>query len=652
MKTKILAVDDGDRNLLALDALLGDMDVEIAKARSGEEALKAVLDAEFALILMDVRMPGMDGFETASLIRQRRQSRHIPIIFLTADVATDAHIFKGYSLGAVDFLYKPIIPEVLKAKVTAFVDLYRQAQEIEIRKDQLRLELEAQVRQRTCDLEKANRTLQSLIDSSPQAIVTMDLKRIVQSWNRAAERVFGWTSAEVVGRTLPFVPVVGQGHRQLIDRAFSGETITNVPIQRPRRDGGVVDLLVSITLVQDQSGPPASCLIVASDITEQRRLERQLFRAQRLESIGALASGIAHDLNNVLAPILMGIQLVRDRLQDESDQSTLSLLETSAKRGANLIKQVLTFARGFEGERVPVQVRHLLRDVEKIVGSTFPKSIRIVPDASRCDLPPVLADGTQLHQVFMNLCVNARDAMPDGGTVAISAGTVTLDGIYAAAHPPVKPGTYVRVEISDSGIGISDSIIDKIFDPFFTTKDVNKGTGLGLSTVDSIVKNHGGFVTVNSTVGKGTSFRIFLPALADPEAHRTEKVVPASLPSGHGELVLVVDDEASMRDITKVTLEHFGYRVVTATNGAEGIAMYAQHASDIRVIVSDMNMPVMGGDAMIQALRAINPEVRVLSTSGLPRHGLEKPSGGFSASLNKPYTAEQLLQKLDELLRM
>jgi len=514
--------------------------------------------------------------------------------------------------------------------------------------ENLRLELEAEVRHRTAQLQAANQALQSLIDASPQAIVSFDLNRQVQSWNKAAEKIFGWRADEIVGKELPFTPIVGKEHEHLFDRALQGQSVENIDIHRHRRDGASLDLLVSITLVRATSGSPSGYLVLASDVTEQRTLERQLFRAQRLESVGTLASGIVHDLNNILTPILMSIQLLRGRLGDASSENNLAMLvETSAERAATLVKQVLTFARGLEGDRVPVQLPALLFDVEKIMNSTLPKSIRVITDIPGRFLRPVLADATQLHQVFMNLCVNARDAMPRGGTLSIAASNVFLDETYMSQHEDTgKTGSYVLIEIADTGTGIPPEIVDRIFDPFFTTKDSNKGTGLGLSTVDAIVKNHGGFVRVYSETNKGTSFKVYLPALPGAEAEKSENRL-RNLPAGHGELVLIVDDEAAMREVTKVTLENFGYRVITAANGAEGVGVFAKQSSEIKVVISDMNMPVMDGAAMILALRSIDPAVRVLSTSGLPQTGSDRPSG----FLNKPYTAEQLLQALHEMLQ-
>ena len=652
-KTKLLAVDDQESNLLSLEEVLCDLNIEFIRARSGHEALKCVLVSEFALILMDVHMPGMDGFETATLIRQRDKARHIPIIFLTADVTTDANLFTGYSLGAVDFLYKPIVPEILKSKVAAFVDLYEKSQEIKNQTQQLRVELEAQVRKRTVELQVANQTLNSIIGASPQAIIGVDGQRNVSLWNPAATRIFGWTADEVMGRRVPFVTDDKRGESDLFNqRVLEGEAFTNYELQRTRRDGTLLDLLVSAAPIYDDNAKVDGFVTVVADITEYKRLEQQLLRAQRLESLGTLASGIAHDLNNVLAPISMALELFRMKLDDSGSQSTLDALDSCVNRGAALIRQVLTFARGIQGERVQVQTRHLLQETEKVLVQTLPKSITVVSDVPR-DLWVVSAEPTQLHQVLMNLCINARDAMPEGGRLRITGRNVVLDETYVQMNPELSVGPYVVIEVHDTGQGIPAEIQNKIFEPFFTTKEPGKGTGLGLSTVAAIVRNHNGYINLYSEVGKGTSFKIYFPALPN-QANQLHSNRAAMLPAGAGELILIADDEAAVRQITRLTLETHGYRVVEAQDGAEGVAIYAQHRGEIQLVISDMDMPVMNGAAMIRSLERINPCVRVITTSGLVANAKTSDSTASQPSLRvplpKPYTAEQLLRTVHSVL--
>jgi CheY-like chemotaxis protein len=347
----------------------------------------------------------------------------------------------------------------------------------------------------------------------------------------------------------------------------------------------------------------------------------------------------------------MSIDILKARASDRRTLHTLETIEVSAQRGAGIVRQVLSFARGLEGERVEIQPKHLLRDVENILRETFPKDIRaqfFIPD----DIWTIQGDATQVHQILLNLCVNARDAMPEGGTLTVRAENRELDAQYQAMHPQARAGRYVKISVTDTGIGIPTSIRDKIFEPFFTTKALDQGTGQGLSTVLAIVKSHEGFINVASEPGRGASFEVFLPALdfsgGDPDEARREE----TLPRGQGETVLVVDDEASILTITAQTLEAYGYHVLTSTNGAEALAIYAQQPNQIHVVLTDMMMPILDGPAMILALLRINPQARVIAASGLEANTntAKVTAAGVTHFLNKPYTAGTLLKKIREIL--
>ncbi len=379
------------------------------------------------------------------------------------------------------------------------------------------------------------------------------------------------------------------------------------------------------------------------DITERKQLEQQYLRAQRMESIGTLAGGIAHDLNNVLAPILMSIDLLQLDELDPDRLWTLATIETSAKRGAAMIARVLAFARGLDGTRREVQVAPLVRDVATIVRDTFPKNIkfeeRVAPD-----LWPLQADPTQLHQVLLNLCVNARDAMPGGGRITITAERIEIDAAFAAVNIDARSGPYVTIGVHDTGSGIPPEIIDRIFDPFFTTKAIGKGTGLGLATSLAIVTGHQGFIRVTSAPGTGTWFQLYLPASTNPAA--LESAAPAAvLHRGNGEMVLVVDDEAGIRKMVQRTLETHGYRVRVAADGAAAVALYALHHTEIAAVFTDMMMPVMDGTATIKELVRMNPHVRIVVASGLATDANAAGAAGARVQrfLAKPYTAEDLL---------
>jgi two-component system cell cycle sensor histidine kinase/response regulator CckA len=342
--------------------------------------------------------------------------------------------------------------------------------------------------------------------------------------------------------------------------------------------------------------------------------------------------------------------VLKGKLTDDQSRKMLGILESSARRGSEMVKQVLTFARGVEGERLLLQPRHLLRDVAKIIGETFPKTVQFkssIPDL----LWPIMGDATQLHQVLVNLTVNARDAMPAGGVLTITAENHVLETDIQHNGTMILPGYYVLIRVTDTGTGIPPEVIDRIFDPFFTTKEPGKGTGLGLSTVLGIVKGHGGFVQVQTEAAKGTTFLIYLPAQEGMQTLPAENE-PREMPSGNGELLLAVDDEVSVLTMTKETLETFGYRVVTARDGAEAIAIYTAHRDEIRGVITDMLMPQMDGPATIRVLKRIDPNLKIIASSGLMDNDKVKDATGLEhiEFLMKPYTAEKLLTTVHRIL--
>jgi PAS domain S-box-containing protein len=492
----------------------------------------------------------------------------------------------------------------------------------------------------------------ALLDQAQDAILVRDLEQRILFWNQGAERIYGWLAHEVVGKNanelLSNSPVsrFKEAKQAVIEKGEWHGEFTQV-----RRDGTEIIVEGRWTLVRDEHGDPKSILVINTDVTERRRIESQFLRAQRMESIGTLAGGIAHDLNNVLSPILMAIDMLQLKATDESTEKWLRVLRSNAERGADMVRQVLSFARGVEGERVAVQPKHLVKEIIKILSETLPKSIEInhkIPN----DLWLISADATQIHQVLMNLCVNARDAMPEGGSIMIRAENQLIDENYAKMHVEAFPGRFVLISVSDTGPGIPQQIQSRIFEPFFTTKEMTKGTGLGLSTVLTIVKSHGGFVNLYSELHKGSQFSIYLPALQRDPASASASQLKTDLPLGHGELVLVVDDEESIREITKGTLETFGYRVLTASDGTEAVALYADHKNDVAVVVTDMMMPFMDGPATIRALQRMNPTVRIIAASGLggSQRAADASLEGVEIFLDKPYTAEKLLKALAKII--
>ena len=371
-----------------------------------------------------------------------------------------------------------------------------------------------------------------------------------------------------------------------------------------------------------------------------------------MENIGLLAAGIAHDINNMLAPILLAAPMLRDHVQDPGALGLLSTLEQSAERGANLVRQILSFAHGATGEHRMMQVKHLLRDISGVITGTFPKSIRL-EDYIPPDLWPINGNPTQIHQVLLNLTVNARDAMPLGGTLRLRAENRVLDLAAANALEGARPGPFLMIQVEDTGTGISSEVLQRMWEPFFTTKETGKGTGLGLSTVRGIVENHNGFVHVTTVAGSGSIFRVFLPAV-EGGAGEGSHLPARRLSSGKGELILVVDDERSIRDMTMTMLTRHGYRVILAADGAEAVVVFSQRAAEIRLVITDLHMPHLDGVMLGRALRRINPAAKMLVMSGMsaslgsrPDYPPEEFAAGF---LCKPFKPEVLLAKVQDIM--
>jgi PAS domain S-box-containing protein len=490
-----------------------------------------------------------------------------------------------------------------------------------------------------------------MLDRAHDAIIVRNFEdRRIVFWNSGAERLYGWSASEAIGQPVGELILAHPEELETISKALFSTGEFRGQLKEITKDKRELTVEVWSTLVRNSDGTPRSVLSINNDITEQKNLEMQLLRAQRLESIGTLASGVAHDLNNILTPILMCAQVLRDNLSEEDRQSAISLIEESAQRGAGVVKQMLTFARGVEGERVLIKPSHLIEEMVDIARKTFPKSIDIssrYPD----DLWPIEGDPTQLHQVLLNLSVNARDAMPNGGALVIWAENFNVDEHYASMTPDAKPGEFVALRVSDTGTGMPRAMIDKIFDPFFTTKEIGKGTGLGLSTTLGIVKSHGGFISVYSEQGKGTTFKLFLPAAttqADFQQSKTS-VVPIH---GNGELILVVDDEPNILGITKMILEKHRYDVVSASDGPEALAIFAQQMQSISLVLTDVSMPYMDGVALVRSLRKMRPDVPIIASTG---QSAEPSVAEFQALnvknfLTKPYNTQQLLTTIHDTL--
>jgi hypothetical protein len=500
------------------------------------------------------------------------------------------------------------------------------------------------------DSEEKIREQAALLDYAQDAICVRDLESQITYWSSGAERLYGWTKEEAVGRNefdLLFIEItsdISKAQTEVVKRGeWSGE------LSQRTKSGEEVIVQSRWALVRSDKGEPQSVLVINTNITDRKKLEAQFLRAQRLESIGTLAGGIAHDLNNVLSPIMLGAHLLRSKTTDPAMRKWIDTLEASAQRGAGILSQVLTFARGASGKRMVVQPKHLLKEMAKIASETFPRSIETTIELPH-ELWTLAGDPTQLHQVLMNLCVNARDAMPGGGTLTLRGENTFLDEASARKTIGAAAGPYVVISVKDTGTGIPKTMQEKIFEPFFTTKEPGRGTGLGLSTVHAIVKSHNGFVRVKSEGNSGTEFQIFLPAQNTTETPGAIEEGEGAL-SGHGEMILVIDDERLILKVTEEILQSYGYRVVTASNGKEGAAVYAQQLQDINAVLVDMMMPQMDGLATIQALRRMNPHVKILAMSGVPRDGGNDSVRAMAQNfLPKPFNAITLLKALWEIL--
>jgi PAS domain S-box-containing protein len=489
----------------------------------------------------------------------------------------------------------------------------------------------------------------ALLDKAQDAIFVQDGAGAITYWNKSAERLYGWTADEMgrTGNLADFFAFDEEKVKEARDAVLAkGEW--NGELRQKNKAGAEVTVDSRWTLVVGRAEGGHSFLCINTDITERKRIEAQFLRAQRMESIGTLAGGIAHDLNNVLAPILMGAEMLRDGALDPRSAKLVGTIESSARRGRDMVKQILGFARGQSGEQSVLQLGHLLKEMDKIMRETFPKNIqtRVTLGA---DLWPILGDATQLHQVLLNLCVNARDAMPDGGEIHLQSRNLILDEAAAQKLVGAKPGRYLLLSASDTGTGMAPEILQKIFEPFFTTKEVGKGTGLGLSTTLTIIKNHRGVLDVESTIGKGTTFKIYLPADASAVVAAPETPDRETL-RGKNELVLVVDDEPAVREMAESTLAQNGYRVVCAAHGGEALAACSESKEKISLVLMDMMMPVMSGPVALRLLRRQFPAIRPVIMSGQPPGDKHKEQFGDTPFLAKPFTTDQLLKTLRKTL--
>jgi len=500
-------------------------------------------------------------------------------------------------------------------------------------------------------LKQANEHLAAVIQSSPLAIYTLDPTSTVLTWNRAAEALYGWRAEEVIGRPLPTVSHDLEDHARLRDRVLRGEALRGVEVTRRRKDGTSVNISLSVAPLHDAAGRVTGMLSLAADVTEMRQLEGQYRQAQKMEAVGRLAGGIAHDFNNLLTAIIGTTALVLEDLGLESRaRLDIQEIEKAAKRAAGLTRQLLIFSRQQVLEPRALDLNALVGNLEKMLHRLIGEDIELVtkPAAS---LGAVRADPGQLEQAIVNLVVNARDAMPQGGRLTIETAEVELDRSYIAGHVPTQPGRYVLLAISDTGVGMDGATKARLFEPFFTTKEPGRGTGLGLATVYGIVKQSGGYIWTYSELGHGTTFKMYLPRVAElAEAPESTRGTPT--PARGSETVLVVEDQEEVRKLTKRVLEARGYAVLAAANGAEALEIVDRHATPIHLMITDVVMPGMNGREVAQLACAKRSDLKVLFVSGYTgeavlQHRLLEPGVAF---LQKPFTPDALARKTREVL--
>lgn len=647
---RILHLEDNphDRELIQEILQNEGVGMAITSAATRVEFVRALEQAEFDIILSDKSLPAFDGLEALHLAKEIRPD--VPFVFVSGSMGEEAAI-ETIKHGATDYVLKDRLNRLHLAIGRAI----REAEQIQ----------------------KTNRSAEALRRSEERfQLIARASNDIIWDWNienntcwisHSIHR-FGYTDDVSTGGR-PWLDHVPAEDRPRVLEAFNkcleGEDhFWSDEYPFLRKDGVVAHIFNRGYIMRNAEGRATRIVGAMMDITERKaaeekikqqeaarkQLEAQFLRAQRLQNIGALASGIAHDLNNVLSPILMGVPFLKEQITDDSSLNVLSAMESSAMRGAGIVKQVLTFARGTTEERAILQPNHLITEMVRIMRETFPKSIQI---KTQCDSAAWEIEGnaTQIHQILLNLCVNARDAMPNGGMLTITSANVTLHESKTSHGLTTGPGDYVQVQVSDSGTGIPPEIQNEIFKPFFTTKDPSTGTGLGLSTTMTIIQSHQGSIQVESTPGRGTVFTLLFPATPDRQLADSTLAAP-NLPPGRNELVLMVDDEVGIREMCKVILENFEYRALTAENGVEALLLLERNREQISVVIIDMMMPIMDGSAAIRAIRWSAPHIKIIATSGLTEKEQYNALGDVRPDgfLHKPYTAAQLVSTLGKVL--
>jgi PAS domain S-box-containing protein len=771
-RQKILIVDDRKENLFALRQVLREVDAEVIEATSGNEALAATLNNDFAVAILDVQMPVMTGYELAEYLRGDKKTENLPIVFLTAVYGDEQHVFKGYEAGGVDYITKPYPPKVLLSKLKIFLEIDRNRREIIMHRDHL----EKLVAEQTMQLKERVKEMKCLYAIA--SLVSEPCKSIDEMLKGAVELIPpGWqypeiTCAKIVfgGREYVSANFRDAAWKQSADLVIAGNTLGRVEVcylaERPELDEGpffseereliiniarqigimierkrteedirnskeewerIFTAIGDIATIQDSShrilranrkacevfglqpeelvgkfcyelfhggtqpcdGCPAvlatrnvathsaeivherlgktfsvsaapvcspdneivNIVYIARDITEMKMLESQLRQAQKMEAIGTLAGGIAHDFNNILTPVLGYAEFIADKLPADSPLADPARrVVTAGMRARDLVKQILTFSRQTEQERTPLQIHLVVKEALKLLRSSIPTTIEIRQNIGTEAM--VLADPTMIHQVMMNLCTNAYHAMREsGGILAVSLQEVEIgpDDYITELH--LRPGPYLRLEVSDTGCGMPHQILERIFEPYFTTKAKGEGTGLGLSVVHGIVATLRGHITVYSEPGKGTTFHVYLPRYLQEQGVDATVVTVAPLPRGH-EHILVVDDEPAIVEMMRLTLQSLGYRVTACSDSRQALEQFEAQPTAFDLVLSDVTMPHLTGAELAQRLLARRPNLPIILCTGFSEIINEEMAKalGICRLLMKPVLRDELARALRQVL--
>jgi len=650
-RARVLLVDDDERNLLAVQSILEDL-AEVVSARSGEEALRHLLKGEFAVILLDVYMPGIDGYETARIIREREQTKGIPIVFLSAVNKEAEHLLRGYSMGAVDYVFKPVDPVVLRSKVAVFVDLFEKTREIERKARQEQALLDANLRANAerlraeQELRRAEQRQAAIIQSLPMVLYLEPFEahpRRPDYVSGDLEAITGFTHDQVKKQPNIWAERLHPEDRDrtiaaIEARRKSGRS--SIEYRWQSADGNYKHFLDQAVLLKDGDGRPVEFAGTLTDISEQRSLESQLVQAQKMDAIGKLTGGIAHDFNNLLAAVIGGLGLLDKRAELSDDQrKILTMTKRAAEQGSELVKRLLAFARRQTLEPRPIDLAALQDAVWDLLTHTLGGLVNIEWRADK-DVWNAFADQAQLELALVNLIINARDAMPAGGTVTISAENHALRGDNWAELPA---GEYVQLSVTDTGSGIAPDVLEKVLEPFFTTKELGKGSGLGLPMVYGFAKQSNGAFRIRSGLGQGTTAELWLPRsphgeVADVAPSKDEPRLTAS----RNLRILLVDDHAEVRSTTAAVLQDIGHEVVECVDGPHALARLRDGDCNYDVMISDYAMPHLSGTEFLRSAREVCPGVPALIITGYAEADSinDRPEG--VEILLKPFTANKL----------